>query len=179
MRSFVCRASLFAPRRQPPGCRPCTADCCALHAFLTSGRSIKSEATRDRFPIRQSLTCTSKHVVYVITCSKCHVQGVGETEDARARLPAYIRAARNSTENGSPPSCAIERHFWWPDHSTEDMSVQLVDKVPVTSTMHPAVIPSVRVRLGILWIHRLKASFIIRRNWRASFPGGPKRRRIM
>ena len=99
------------------------------------------------------------------------VQGVGETENPRSRLLKYLTDIRDPAEP-THGVCAITRHFRDPEHTVDDLEFLLVDKVSPLANFHPAVITPIRLRLEWLWIRRLDASLNIRRNWRASFPGG-------
>eukprot|EP00969_Alexandrium_andersonii_P372471 15481787-Alexandrium_andersonii.AAC.1 len=126
----------------------------------------------EAFFVRGRLTCDTQDVVYVVTCTRCHKQGVGECSDPRARLTKYIRAIRDNRPPPGGHDCAILRHFDDGEHSLSDLSLMLVDALPGHDAVPPALRPTLRLRLEARWIARLNASLNVRRTLRTSFPGG-------
>ena len=135
---------------------------------MEASDTITSCLTSDSFKIRGSFDCTSQHVVYVVTCLKCWVQGVGECSSPLSRLSTYIRAVEDH-----PPdqSCAIHKHFAEADHRPEDLSFCIVAGLPPRLLAKPALIPALRKRLEFIWIHRLGAVLNKRRFLWHSFSG--------
>ena len=43
--------------------------------------------------LKRHVDCKTPHAIYVIECTRCGHQGVGETSDLRKRILSYIRAA--------------------------------------------------------------------------------------
>ena len=168
--NLLCRASLFRRARRPMGCGFCDVQSCPLHEALQPCTSITSTASGATFPIRQALCCTSHDVIYVVTCVRCGVQGVGETANPSARFPYYIRAASGRT--GVNATGAVEGHFRQTPHSPADLRITLVDGIPENKAYPAHLKKALRLRLEHRWIHRLQASLNKRRNWRSSFPGG-------
>ena len=126
------------------------------------------------FLVRKGLTCSSPNVVYVVTCKKCRVQGVGECLDARERLPSYIAAASGQLPMRKAGS--IHSHFLDSPHSVNDLEIMLVDGLPSNTTR--CLQKTLRLRLESRWIARLGAKLNTRRQLHASFSGGMKRGRV-
>ena len=151
------------------GCHKCSLpnDECELHQILTEGDCIVSMATSRTFPIPSHLSCLTPHVIYVITCGKCGLQGVGECANAVQRGKDYVRAARSTRPTSKR---ALESHFQDPSHSPSDLSMTLVDCVPRKFHNSPAV-AATRIRLENLWIRKLSAQLNVRRQWWRSMAG--------
>ena len=136
----------------------------SLHVTNT----IRSTATGESFKIRHHLDCRSQNVIYVIECTRCNVQGVGETGNPRPRLLSYIRVAGDQ-----PPlddhMCAIHKHFVETPHSLTDIRITLVDQILAQRKFPDNVIGPTRRRLEKRWIRRLHAPLNVRLGWECSF----------
>ena len=96
-----------------------------LHTLQqTASTSFKSEVTKRSHNIRQLIDCTSKMVVYLVTCKKCQKQGVGSTDDFYQRLSNY-----KSNIISGKNTCCIEGHFLDRHHSFEDFEVIVIAKL--------------------------------------------------
>ena len=93
---------------------------CLNHTNSTDSDILISSSSKVRIKIENKLTCTSKNVIYVITCTKCNLQyvHVGETGQAvRDRIQLHksnIRTNKLTT---------ISKHFNSKGHSISDLSV--------------------------------------------------------
>ncbi len=78
------------------------------------------------------LTCTSKNVVYVITCTKCKVQYVGMTSQSlKARFTQHRRdILKHIREKTTWGTTRLYRHFSKTGHGLEHLTVQPVEEVP-------------------------------------------------
>ena len=83
----------------------------------------------ETYIIHRHLTCQTENVVYLLTCTLCQSQYVGETcrtlEDIIVEKCADIRHKRNTPFAG---------HFRQPGHSAENISVMCIDKPPKSDT---------------------------------------------
>ena len=113
---FLCRAALRRQQALPRGCSHCSATNCSLHGVLQLTAGITSTTSGVTFPIKQRLCCDTRNVIYVITCRRCLMQGVGETANVKARMQSYIRAASNPASSGVSAG-AIDNHFRNSPHS--------------------------------------------------------------
>ncbi|MCP4052936.1 MAG: hypothetical protein GY739_07705 [Mesoflavibacter sp.] len=87
-------------------------------SYIT-GKSFSIYSTSD-----ESLTCTSKFVVYLISCKKCGVQYVGETgQELKARFLSHRRCVINLQPG------MLYSHFQQDSHSVDDMSLQVLGRI--------------------------------------------------
>ena len=117
----------FSNRDEPevPVCDACENDCIDCSYLRGKGRFFTSHVLKRRFRIRQKVNCNSANVVYLVTCKKCMIQGVGETRDFKKRMANYRSCIRNGRI-----SCNIDKHFVeTEDHSVEDFDVQIICQV--------------------------------------------------
>ena len=179
IKDIMVRAALL---RQVPlrGCHLCKNLQCPLHdarvgtegRILYEGDSVYSFRYQTTYKIRGSFSCTSRHVVYAITCLRCEQQGVGECIDPLRRALDHVRAAQVDTPTAG---CAIERHFQDASHGPKDICFQIIDGVPKQGHSLAGV-RAVRVRLENIWIRRLigtrEGGLNIRCQWYRSMAGG-------
>ena len=170
----MCRVS------KKSGCSRCSNLQCPLHdsRLQESERTLAESQTVYSFKfgtmhrVLGGFDCTSRHVIYVVTCLRCELQGVGECHDPVARLKDYIRAAQQTVQTSR---CALEYHFQDQDHQLSDLSIQIVDGVP-TYGHQSAGVKAVRVRLENIWIRRLigdrNGGLNVRCQWHRSMAGG-------
>ena len=121
--------------------------------------------------IYQEISCDSLNIIYLINCTRCNKQGVGECKTPQKRLKSYIKAAGQILPLHERSSCALIRHFQDASHSLDDLQITLVDKLPELRRAHPSVVTTIRNKLETRWIHLLQAELNIKVNWHAGFPG--------
>ena len=68
--------------------------------------SFECNATGKTFKIRRSLSCNTPYVVYMAYCTKCKQQGVGSTNNWKARLANYKSHIKKGIK-----TCSIAKHF--------------------------------------------------------------------
>ena len=77
-----------------------------------------------------NITCKTKNLVYLISCKRCGLQYVGETENAlHIRMNGHRSDIR--TRKTDKPVAA---HFCQPDHTAEDLEVRGIEKIHRNST---------------------------------------------
>ena len=174
--ALLCRASVAHRQFDCKTCVACAAPkCqgCPLTPFLQSGSYIVSTETGLAFDVGAPVSCLSRDVVYVITCTKCNLQGVGECANPKDRIPAYTRGISrhdHSRDNLPKGAVAILQHFLHTPHSIADFHLMLVDRVPAVG-LPVALRGLFRRRLELLWIAKLQAKLNKNTQWRHSFPG--------
>ena len=102
--------------------KPCRHPRCVTCGHLNCKNTFKSTKTGNVYPLRHSFTCTSKIVVYLITCLKCKKQYVGLTTQQ-----LNIRINHHRTNIFNHVQTYVSNHFNFPDHSITDLSVQVID----------------------------------------------------
>ena len=89
--------------------------CCQV---LEENNQFKSFQTKEQYRIRQDINCKSENVIYLVTCKRCGLQGVGSCLVLSQRVSNYITSIEKRK-----PSCKIEQHFTRPGHTINDYSV--------------------------------------------------------
>ena len=98
------------------------------------GKFIKSTITGRSHKIAGNYTCTSKNIVYVITCSKCKDQYVGETKNSlRQRLTSHKYDIRHHIHHHKK-STPISEHFNSSSCNIHSLTVQVYKHFNTTFT---------------------------------------------
>ena len=92
-----------------------------------------------------TITCTSSNVIYLISCSVCSVQYVGETKNTLKKRFYGHRSTVNTKRLDTP----VGHHFNLPNHSISDMVLQGIESLGDRSD-------AVRFSREKLWIKRLR-----------------------
>ena len=88
-------------------------------AMLLEGDRFRSTSTGAVYKIRQTIDCRSKNIIYLVTCKRCRMQGVGSTLDFQGRVSDYIMHMYKEKD-----TCEIVEHFLkLEDHSLWDFSI--------------------------------------------------------
>ena len=131
IRDLLVRAKLNPPA--PPTnamntkCNKSRCKCC--HEMVTCTK-FKSKTTGRQYNIRAEITCKTRNLVYLISCKRCGLQYVGETENAlHVRMNGHRSDIR--TRKTDKPVAA---HFCQSDHSIEDLEVRGIEKIHNNST---------------------------------------------
>ena len=94
----------------------------------------------------QPASCTSKNIIYLISCKKCKIQYVGLTSQAlRARLNAH-RSAINLKKLKTP----LVTHFSLPEHNFSDLKIQILEVLDSPELLHER---------ELFWIKKLQTIF--------------------
>ena len=82
-----------------------------------------STQTNEKFLLKGSFNCNTEGVIYLITCTKCNKQYVGQTgRKIVVRAKEHLYWIRKKKE-------ATGIHFSTENHSNSDMRIQVVEKV--------------------------------------------------
>ena len=125
---------------------PCNNPRCNTCAHLNCTEYFSSTITRKTYPIRYPATCTTRNIIYLITCSKCKKQYVGMTTK---QLNARIHNHRPNIKRDLTMYMCI--HFNLPDHSVNNLSVQVIEVVPQSGHLKEQL-----QHLERYWIHTLQ-----------------------
>ena len=107
------------------GCFSCGKNCIDCKYLENKGQFFQSTTTKRRHKVRQRVDCLTKNVIYLITCRKCKLQGVGETRDFKKRMANYRSSIKNKKI-----SCNIDKHFVENlDHSLNDFDSQIICQI--------------------------------------------------
>ena len=98
---------------------------CSICPWILETKVATATNSRYKLDIVSHLTCQSNNVIYVISCNKCNVQYVGETDrslkDRFNEHKGYVRTKKLNMTTGA--------HFNLPGHSVSDMSVMAIHKI--------------------------------------------------
>ena len=77
------------------GSYPCRKQCAYCQLFSKSqGQTFQSNSNRKIFKVRQHITCKSRNIIYLVTCIKCKLQGVGHSTHFEKRISNYFSHIR-------------------------------------------------------------------------------------
>ena len=99
------------------GTFPCGRNRCKTCDHTCQSSSI--EGPDGIWKINHSFTCTSKNLVYCITCSVCGMLYIGET---KRMLAERFREHRNDVLKNNR-KCPVAIHFNTPGHSVDDLQI--------------------------------------------------------
>ena len=118
---------------------------CMMCPSLHIGNGFKCTSTKKRIPITHHISCTTRNIIYVLTCNECSKQYVGiTTRTPRERMRRHRQEFRRIEGQRS----YLYRHA--DDHSRFDFSIILLEKCPS---------PTELKRRETYWIHRLNTTF--------------------
>ena len=74
---------------------------------LSAGNKFRSNSTGEEFNIRQNINCNSTNIIYLVTCKRCGMQGVGKATKFNKRISNYITQIKKKIE-----ACCTNKHFF-------------------------------------------------------------------
>ena len=120
----------------PFGIRPtlgnskCHRHRCHNCKYMKHTNAVTSRITHSKHYIKQTINCNSKGVIYLIECSLCCAQYVGQTSRT---LKTRISEHRSAISLKKPTS--VSTHFNSPNHSLKNFTVCGLEKVTDTSRL--------------------------------------------
>ena len=93
-------------KRQLTGMKKCNQDGSPTCPNIHHSKEVKSSITKETFLMEGQLSCLSKGVIYITTCTKCIKQYVGKTG---RKLKEIVYEHRNAIHNKNPTS--TREHF--------------------------------------------------------------------
>lgn len=82
---------------------------------------VKSTASNYVHKINSSFTCISSNIVYMLECSMCHKQYIGETSQ-----PMSLRLNGHRADTLSKSCIAVAQHFNQPGHNFDDLKLHIL-----------------------------------------------------
>lgn len=130
----ICKSDVCGRRR-------CT-HCCNINV----SSSFTSHVTGEKYKLFCNSDCTSKNVIYLVTCKKCEMQYVGQTSQSVSRR---MNSHRFDISNFYDPSFSttVATHFNLQGHSIDDFSFMPIEIVSNNSD---------RLCKETYWIHKLQ-----------------------
>ena len=103
------------------GCQPCSKPRCKVCPHMTSSHSVTSSASNFSLRINGDFTCDSANVIYMLECSTCRKQYIGQTETSfRLRFNNHRAHASNL------PHLPLSKHVQMPGHSFEKIKATIL-----------------------------------------------------
>ena len=111
----------------PRGVHKCHKKCVISLTHLVATSSIVSSVTEESFYIKDSVSCESENIIYLLFCAKCpNSQYVGETQNS-LRNRFYLHRSHISRNTGK---CThVNAHFNSPNHSLRDLRCLPIEKI--------------------------------------------------
>lgn len=100
---------------------------CKICPFIQTSPRVNGYIQRRTFLANRpaGCSCSTKGIIYVITCTKCGMQYVGMTKRSlKARISEHLRNIKNKRKD-----TFLYKHFCRVDHSNKDFEVTILDKV--------------------------------------------------
>jgi hypothetical protein len=163
LRDMLVRARL--PKEQPHHdqteyCNPCKKADCKYCRKLTVQDHCISHHTERKYSTPHRGSCKSNNLVYLIDCSACGLQYVGETKRRiQDRLSEHLRDTEKYNEyqevdNPNRRDTPVAKHFSLPNHSTDNISIQIIEYIKMNKEWESTT--QFRRTRELHWIHQLK-----------------------
>ena len=104
-------------RCHQPHCKTC--------AHIRTGTTFRNTTTGERFLVKATANCQYRNVVYVIECTKCSIQYVGETENT---LRVHLTSHRSDIRHKCTEK-PVARHFNLVDHSINYLTIMVIETI--------------------------------------------------
>jgi len=126
-----------------PNLCPIKGRCVLCRTNLIESTNFSSMANLKTWPIVNTYTCQTKHVIYLVTCLRHQVQYVGSTKEMKKRWSKHKHTIvtchqhrLNQQKDGKVEKiarvCSLARHFYEADHDDDPIAclqVQIIDHV--------------------------------------------------
>jgi len=118
------------PSRDMGTVKKCGKQRCKLDLEIQELSTFQSFQNKNVFHIADHLNCDSENVVYLISCTLCKKQYVGQTRNA-----FRIRATRHRSDINLNADFSVADHFNLPNHVTsEHFKIMPIEKTPILGT---------------------------------------------
>ena len=111
--------------RIPKVTKPCRLTGCGTCNLLWCRNTISATSCYKKLNITETLSCTSKNVVYIIQCTLCNKQYVGQTS---CMLRERVKKHRNKFQGNAQPRPYLYKHF--DQHGWINFTITPIKSVP-------------------------------------------------
>lgn len=109
------------PRQE---CGPCHHHRCKACLYVRSTHWFSNMITGRNYAIRSRINCRTRNLVYLVSCTKCNIQYVGQTSrELGTRAIEHISAIRRHTDT------PVAIHFNLPDHQINHFRITGIDQM--------------------------------------------------
>ncbi len=120
LKDILVHSDFTRKRKQTPGMRTCPKHCTSC-ARIKTGTEFTSNATGETYTIQGSHNCRSSYVIYLLECSKCNCQYVGQTSNTlHSRLTSHVSDIRRKKYT------SVGTHFNLPDHNIRHLRATVI-----------------------------------------------------
>ena len=124
LNNFLVQATLTSTPSEPPGNYLCRASRCKNCPILKVTDEFSNHTTAQVYKVKFRASSKSSNIVYLITCSRCDLQYVGETgQPFHARVNGHRSDILQRRTDVSP----VAEHYNSEAHSTLDMTVMGIE----------------------------------------------------
>ncbi|CAN7947414.1 unnamed protein product, partial [Ixodes hexagonus] len=122
IRNKLVHAKLTKPSSpKPGGCKPCKKSRCKICRQMLSANIVSSTNSNFRHAIKSDVNCDSENVIYLIECSTCKEQYIGQTKTA-----FRFRFNNHKADVKCKPNLPVSKHFSQPGHSIMNANVAII-----------------------------------------------------
>ena len=104
----------------------CNRPRCSHCSSIVESNSFLSTTASASFSVRENFTCASSDVIYLITCKKCNIQYVGQTQQ---KCSQRMNKHKFDIKHFPDIITTVSEHFNSPGHSIKKFSFMPIDKV--------------------------------------------------
>lgn len=105
LKKLLTRAKTNCSANTNPTVSKCNNKRCGTCIHLLEGSTTKFEKNSKPFKVKQNMTCTSKHLIYVLNCNGCNrAQYIGQTNDLRKRVTVHRQQIKDQDLRKLPVS---------------------------------------------------------------------------
>ena len=144
LQRLLCKAKLPSKRhekRRKTGLQRCYKPC-DICPYVLNSKEYSSNKTKEKYQMKGFFTCNTQGIVYLISCTKCNMQYVGQTGRKLVdRIKEHIYYIGKKKE-------ATGTHFSTNNHNNSDFRVQVIEKVIPNA-------PQMRLDREDFWIRTL------------------------
>lgn len=109
-------------RPQTTGCMPCNKPRCKVCPQMTTTQRAASTASNYYVNVKGNFNCDSANVVYLLECTLCGKQYIGQTE-----TPFRLRFNNHRSHAKTCPSLPLSKHVNTPGHSFEQLKATILE----------------------------------------------------
>ena len=123
---------------------------CSVCQLVNNNVNCLCSVTNKKFITQNNIMdCNTTNIIYLITCTKCKVQYIGETgRSLRERIREHVRSIKRNELN----TCLV-KHFNKPNHSCNDVSVQILQQLGNN------INKTDRIKLEAFWIRLFNTAY--------------------
>ena len=117
LKNLLVRTDISKSHNARGECGPCGDKRCKCCRQMQRSSTFNSKTTGKTYKIFCSVNCKSSNVIYILTCSRCGLQYVGESMQ-----PFHKRLNGHRSDLTKKPHIPVSQHFRLPDHTLEDFN---------------------------------------------------------